>query len=198
MLHVYTHACVLVWAFWVRVRVCARQELASACGGSGGNAAARLVVAGGGAAAARAGVMVVAAVPLWGQAARPAAGGGTRRVGFLSGVLLAALLGSAEALYDCKRNSHCSYCNGGENYRCVSAPKPPAVPPPSCRRRGVLELETGHRMWALCRASCPHAAPTDSGVVCACACVPPTAGGRVPVARGGALSTVGFASYRPM
>jgi hypothetical protein len=175
----YTHMRVyLCGHVCVRVRVCARQKLACACRGSSANAVARLVVAGVGAAAARAGVIIVGGVVLWGQAARPAAGGGTRRVGsLLGGVLLAAMLGSVEAWYSCSRDSHCSYCNGGRNYYCVGAPEPPAAPPPSCRRRGVHDLETGHRMWALCRASCPHAAPTDSGVVCACACVAPTAGG---------------------
>ena len=211
----YTHMRVyLCGHVWVRVRVCARQELACACGGSSGSAGARLGVASVGAAAARAGVIIVAAVCRRGQAARPAAGGGTRRVGsVLGGVLLAALLGSAEARYSCSEDSHCRYegcndipCSSSNAYcqkgvlitQCVSAPKPPAAPPPSCRRRGVLDLETGHRMWALCRASCPHAAPTDSGVVCACACVAPAAGGRVPVALGGALSTLGLASYSIM
>jgi len=132
----YTHMRVnLCGHVCVRVRVCARQELACACGGSIVSAAARLGVASVGAAAARAGVLVVAAVCRRGQAARPAAGGGTRRVGsLLGGVLLAALLGSAEAAYSCSSDSHCSYCNGGRNYYCVSAPKPPTPILPSPRR----------------------------------------------------------------
>ena len=107
-LHGYAHAFVLVWAR-VCMCVCARQELACACGGNGGNAVARLVVAGVGTA-----FMVVASVHLRGQTARPAVVGGTRHVGSLLWVMfLAVQVGSAEAVYGCSSSSDCEYDDCG-------------------------------------------------------------------------------------